>query len=51
MPRPLPTVEQPQHLCLDKGYDHPTCVWCAAYVATRAQISGPANCTASPKAR
>jgi hypothetical protein len=21
---PQPTVEQPQHLCLDKGYDHPT---------------------------
>jgi putative transposase len=22
--RPEPTVEQPQHLCLDKGYDNPT---------------------------
>jgi putative transposase len=22
--RPHPTVEQPQHLCLDKGYDNPT---------------------------
>lgn len=22
--RPLPTGEQPQHLCLDKGYDNPT---------------------------
>jgi putative transposase len=22
--RPQPTVEQPQHLCLDKGYDNPT---------------------------
>ncbi len=22
--RPTPTVEQPQHLCLDKGYDNPT---------------------------
>jgi putative transposase len=22
--RPQPTPEQPQHLCLDKGYDHPT---------------------------
>jgi putative transposase len=22
--RPEPTAEAPQHLCLDKGYDHPT---------------------------
>ncbi len=22
--RPQPTAEQPQHLCLDKGYDNPT---------------------------
>lgn len=22
--RPLPTQEQPQHMCLDKGYDNPT---------------------------
>ena len=22
--RPVPTEEQPQHLCLDKGYDNPT---------------------------
>ncbi len=22
--RPLPTEEEPQHLCLDKGYDNPT---------------------------
>jgi putative transposase len=22
--RPKPTAEQPQHLCLDKGYDNPT---------------------------
>jgi transposase len=22
--RPKPTAEAPQHLCLDKGYDHPT---------------------------
>lgn len=22
--RPNPTPEQPQHVCLDKGYDHPT---------------------------
>lgn len=22
--RPQPTLEQPQHLCLDKGYDNPT---------------------------
>jgi putative transposase len=22
--RPQPTDERPQHLCLDKGYDHPT---------------------------
>jgi putative transposase len=22
--RPQPTVERPQHLCLDKGYDNPT---------------------------
>jgi putative transposase len=22
--RSLPTEEPPQHLCLDKGYDHPT---------------------------
>jgi len=22
--RPAPTAEQPQHLCLDKGYDNPT---------------------------
>ena len=24
MARPEPTPEQPQHLCLDKGYDNPT---------------------------
>lgn len=24
MERPQPTAEQPQHLCLDKGYDNPT---------------------------
>ena len=24
VPRPEPTVEAPQHLCLDKGYDNPT---------------------------
>jgi putative transposase len=23
--RPQPTAEEPQHLCLDKGYDNPTC--------------------------
>jgi putative transposase len=23
LPRPDPTPEQPQHLCLDKGYDYP----------------------------
>lgn len=23
VPRPEPTPEQPQHLCLDKGYDYP----------------------------
>jgi putative transposase len=24
VPRPMPTEAQPQHLCLDKGYDNPT---------------------------
>jgi putative transposase len=24
VPRPTPTEEKPQHLCLDKGYDNPT---------------------------
>ncbi len=24
VPRPAPTEEKPQHLCLDKGYDNPT---------------------------
>lgn len=24
VPRPKPTAEEPQHLCLDKGYDNPT---------------------------
>ena len=24
VPRPMPTEEAPQHLCLDKGYDNPT---------------------------
>ena len=23
--RPCPTARQPQHLCLDKGYDYPVC--------------------------
>ena len=23
--RPRPTPQQPQHLCLDKGYDYPAC--------------------------
>ncbi len=26
IPRPEPTADEPQHLCLDKGYDYPT-VW------------------------
>lgn len=23
LPRPAPTTERPQHICLDKGYDYP----------------------------
>ena len=25
LPRPRPTPQAPQHLCLDKGYDYPVC--------------------------
>ncbi len=28
--RPKPTIENPQHLCLDKGYDNPTGHWAVA---------------------
>lgn len=34
-PRPQPTSQAPQHLCLDKGYDYPVC---RRYVQRRGYI-------------